>query len=185
MHSQAGLAAMLFEGDRRHRFSAFVFQHAGPDDSLRLDDFAIDAVDPMVSAKAAHRQPIGSADAEIHLAIRHRKPVRRKPSLQMFSLTESLKHERARRIEDPRDSQLAIASIDLNFSTHRALSLTRARCSPRRPSVCFSPSTAPNCWIVLSRSAADSNNIRAVNFVLSPSTSKVTVISNCGPETCE
>src|ERR1700735_611472 len=185
MHRQAGLAAMLFEGDRRHRFSAFVFQDAGPDDSLRLDDFAIDAVDPMVFAKPAHTQPIGSADAEIHLAIRHRKPIRRKPSLHMLRLTESLEHERPRRIEDPRDSQLAIASPDLSANTHRAISLTRAKCSPRRPSVCFSPSTAPNCSIVLLRSTADSNTIRAVSLVLSPSASKVTVISNCGPDTCE
>src|SRR5271156_4665961 len=99
---------MLFKRDRRHHFGAFVFQNPGPDDSLRLDDFAIDAVDPMVSAKAAHTQPIRSADAEIHLAFRHRKPVRRKPSLQMFRLTESLEYERTRRIKDPRDSQLAI-----------------------------------------------------------------------------
>src|ERR1700689_1986085 len=113
MHSQARLAAMLFEGDRRHRFGAFVFQYAGPDDSLRLDDFAIDAVDPMVPSKAAHTQPIGSADAEIHLAVRHRKRIRRKPSLQMFRLTESLEHERARRIKGPHDSQLVIASLDL------------------------------------------------------------------------
>src|SRR5580658_8852674 len=119
MHGQAGLAALLFEVDRRHRFGAFVFQDSGPDDSLRLDDFAIDAVDPMVSAKAAHTQPIRSADAEIHLAVRHRKPVRRKPSLQMFRFTESLEHERARRIKDPRDSQLAIASLDLSIRTHR------------------------------------------------------------------
>src|ERR1700685_2520714 len=141
MHSQARLAAMLFEGDRRHRLGAFVFQYAGPDDSLRLDDFAIDAVDPMVSAKAAHTQPIISADAEIHLAVRHRKPVRRKPSLQMFRLTESLEHEGKGRIKDPRESQRAIASLDLSVNTHRALSFTRARCSPRRPSVCFRPST--------------------------------------------
>src|SRR5271156_2536404 len=174
---------MLFKRDRRHHFVAFVFQNPGPDDSLRLDDFAIDAVDPMVSAKAAHTQPIRSADAEIHLAVGHREPVRRKPSLQMFRVAPGLEHERARRIKDPRDSQLAIASLGLSVNTHRALSFTRAKCSLRRPSVCFSPSTAPNSLIVLSRSAADSNCIRAVSFVLSPTTSKVTVISNCGPET--
>src|SRR5271156_4880489 len=112
MHSQAGPAAMLFEGDRRHHFGAFVFQNAGPDDSLGLDDFAIDAVDPMVLAKAAHTQPICSAAAEIHLAVGHRKPGRRKPSLQMVRLTESLEHERARRLKDPRDSQFATCGID-------------------------------------------------------------------------
>src|ERR1700734_2873598 len=127
MHSQAGLAAVLFERDRRHRFSAFVFQDAGPDDPLRLDDFAINAVDPMVFAKPAHTEPIRSADAEIHLAVRHRKPVGRKPSLQIFRLTESLEHERPRRIKDPRDSQFGTARFDFSIWTHANFSCFCAR----------------------------------------------------------
>src|SRR5271156_5707280 len=122
MHSEAGFASMLFEHDRPPHFGAFVFPPAGPDDSLRLDDFAIDAVDPMVSAKAAHRQPIGSVDAEIHLAIRHRKPVRRKPSLQMLRLTERLEHERPRRVKDPRDCKFALACLNLSNRAHRKFS---------------------------------------------------------------
>src|SRR5580693_6130259 len=84
MHGEPGLAAHNGERYRRDHFVRVVIQHAGPDDSLVFDDFAKDAVHPMVLAEAAHAQPELSAVAEVHLALRHGEVVGREPTHQMF-----------------------------------------------------------------------------------------------------
>jgi hypothetical protein len=45
----------------------------------------------------------------------------------MFRLTESLEHERPRRIKDPRDSQLATARFEFSIRTHANFSCFCAR----------------------------------------------------------
>src|ERR1700693_238534 len=176
MHSEPVFTAKLGEGHRREHFVGLVTQHAGPDDPLWLDDFAKDAVHPMVLAEAAHAQAENSAVAEVHLAGRHGEVVGRKPAHQVSRLGPRREDERAGRLKELGDPELAIANGNFGVGRHRMLSFECVRYSPRRPRVCVSPSTAPNALTVWSRIAADSNSIRAVSLVFSPSSANVTVI---------
>src|SRR5208282_1181411 len=142
MHGEPGLAPYNSERRRRDYFVRVVIYQAGPDDSLRLDDFAKNSVHPMVTVQAAHAQPELSAVAEVHLALRHGEVVGREPTHQMFGFRPREENQRTGRVEDARDGELAIANGHFAVERHRKLSFPCVTYSPSRPSVCPRPSTA-------------------------------------------
>src|SRR5207249_7218056 len=97
-HRQEGLVA---------RLTLLVLPRPCANETLRLDDLAKDAPQPMIGTlRRAHAEAEGATRADVHLAERSREALRAPPAGQVLGLRPGFEDETARRIKDPRDDEL-------------------------------------------------------------------------------
>src|SRR5207302_5695181 len=96
-------------------FALAILPSEGKDEALRLDNLAVDALLPMVGALGrAHADAKGPARPDIHIAISRHEALWSPPARCAIGLCPRLKHEMARRIEDPCDDQFPLSPGRLN-----------------------------------------------------------------------
>ena len=90
---------------------ARVFPGEGEYDALGLDDLAVDTTLPTLGAlRRAHPEPIGAANAHIHLAVDRCKALRSPPARDVLGLRPGLEHKPARRIDNACDDEFAFVT---------------------------------------------------------------------------
>jgi hypothetical protein len=110
--------AAILEGDghdrSRSRAAILALPGMGEDETLGLDDLAIDAGDPVfLSVRSTQAGPVGTARPKVHLVLRRREPVRSRPAREVLGSGPCLEDELARGIEGSRDQELSIGILSL------------------------------------------------------------------------
>src|SRR5579862_1155891 len=112
MKRQLGLPAKIGERDGHHRFRAWLFSIVQPDVSedqtLRVDNLAIHALQPVINAfRRAHAEPVSAAGTKVDVVRAYRKSFwRALPARQMLGFGPGVEDKLARRVENALYQQL-------------------------------------------------------------------------------